>query len=760
MRREALRVRDRHGAPFRGGMIEVSVAHHPEQPIYSPAVAGFPRIGYLAEGLPLPVWALSPPFDDATMQPFAERYVYLTNSIAYWAWQCAPSVAPLLRPLARHHTCLLIELRLPPHVSWETPTPLPDARAGGPFTRAVDVTTGTIVLTAGPGIGDVFGSADNAGERELVRQMLGGMRALLPDREQRRWTDDALAAIVDRHVPLGMKKRVLALNSRDVLDLDNRGLPLSPPRVVQGSAMHAITYEMWPRMQARLRMHGQAEQAPKEHWSGLLNALVGHCFDELESLVASLAPEGLLETLVVRHEALVRERALGRLSIPTLAIGLTDVPRVVEGERAGYAQAARAATAARFVIEYVVTRPPTGHAPLSLSTYDRLQALATHIIETGAESDAIHYDLIDSGDAPLSAADLAVKRADYRQAMGTYAAAFAVGETARLTASFADHWPDLVGARAPASPLVVDIDRATAVEWGCGILDLLTFLAEVGNIGRAIHPVVACMDRDELAERLVASLSWPRTRVDNALALLTLGPRERYLFPPEPYAKTDVFPWRYTRALSCLRRPLLSRSRDDKTDIVWGPRHVYTAERHYVDLILSGRLEARTVAMQRVQTDILQWRGHAFNDAVRDLLTDKVGMKVYARFKKIGHVDGLARGLGDVDVLAADTQAKVLWAIECKAFAPARIPYEVQGELARLLVAQPGKRSAAERHERRASYLRAHLADVVAGLALGNGHGWMVKALMVVDVELASLYLRQSPIPLMSFEQFKVFTAT
>lgn len=761
LRREVRHLHDRHGAPLYGGMVEVVAAHDPAQPIYTPVDAGAPIAAHLVEGLPLPLWAVSPPLDEEAVASLAEPYLYLTNTVAYWAWQCAPSLRMLLRPLSGRHPCAYIELHLPiDPIETDREGDASESLLAAAWVRTVNAATGTVTLTARRGIGALFGGPDNAGERALVRHLLHGLRDLSGESAPTRWPDAVLDAILDRHVPLGVKKRFLSLDTGHAPDLDPRGLPPWPPRTIYPPAVQDVQREFPPVIREFMRAEASDRGVTRERWSDLLNKLVERCFRDLGTLVASLDADGLLETLVAQHEALVRECGQGRLTLPALAIGLADVPTVFADERAGRERAVQAAIAARFVIEYVAARPSTGREPLTLSTYDRLQALAALIIRIGAESDAIRYDLVDIGGAPLSAGAMSSERDAYQRALGLYASAYAHDEIARLTASFADHWRTFSREATAASPSVADVDRATEAAWGCALTDLLTLMAEMVEMGFAIDPLVACVGRAELVERLVAILSWPRARVDRALTLLSLGPRPDFLSPPEPHRSTDVYPWRYTRALSLLRRPLLERGREGAVEIVWGPRHLFTAVHYVVDLILSGRLEPRTGEMARLRTRILQDRGRAFNDAVLAVLTARPGIVARANVAKIGRLDGLVRGLGDVDVLAADERHKVLWVIECKAFAPARIPHEMQAELHKLLVGRAGGPSAAERHARRAAYVGEHRTEFAVALGLRAGDGWAVKALIVVDQELATPYLRQSPVPVLSFERFTRLIAT
>jgi len=532
LRRELYRTHDWHGAPYGGGVIEVTTVYGtPAQPIYTPVSTGGQQIAFLVEGLPLPFWATSPLFDsdDDRMRTVIPRYLQLCDVVAYYIWRCTPSLHPLLRPLADAHDCLYVLFHLPPDV-WDSPNHLLSPSPEQALSVDIDADQGMVVLTVNPTFNAVIERPDNGGERLIVRHIVRGLSDLLRAAGARPWSDETIDGMLDRHTPLGFQKRLSAIGDLRTPDLDPRGV--SGARTLHLPTMQALRHDLRARLRTRLDASGMHATASKRELAELLKMAVVVAYDALEECVASLDPSGLLEALVAQHEALTLRRARGRLSMPPLAAGLTDMPEQIEKERMDVDDAVRASVALRFVIEYVAARPPTGRVPISLGAYDHLLAIAMHIIETGAESDLIHYELIDVGSAPLSPAEWLERRAPYTGAMEDYAALYAAGETARLTRAYASHWPasdggeDVTGGDDEPSGLIASIDLATRAEWGLPLTEILACLGVLGDIGRAVDPGVATLPRYDLIDRLVADLSWPRAHIEHALDLLSLGKRQ------------------------------------------------------------------------------------------------------------------------------------------------------------------------------------------------------------------------------------------
>src|ERR1017187_9542549 len=350
------------------------------------------------------------------------------------------------------------------------------------------------------------------------------------------------------------------------------------------------------------------------------------------------------------------------------------------------------AVASRFLIEYIAARPPVGIRPISLSVYDRLTALATNILNFGSESDIIRYELADIKFSILPSERLGAKRQQMATAMNLYRQVFTSGTISRATGAFKDNWRP-PGERGPKPLLLQRIDDAAEREFGNSMTDLLDFMAEAINLGIEFGRGVGPLPLQEFLNGLSKNLKWELNKVESALALLSLRPRDDYLVPPPPFSKHDVYPWRFNRGYSYLRRPFILRERNGNQEVLWGFRYVYACTQYLERLIFNGTLKARTLEMRQLLGEINNEDGKAFNDHVAKLFASNRNLIVRRRVEKIGSqlLLGPNGSLGDVDVLVADPSNNVVSVVECKSLGGAHTPYEMWGEIQKLFHSQEGE---------------------------------------------------------------------
>ena len=231
----------------------------------------------------------------------------------------------------------------------------------------------------------------------------------------------------------------------------------------------------------------------------------------------------------------------------------------------------------------------------------------------------------------------------------------------------------------------------------------------------------------------------------------TLSPRSAFLKPPFPYRAEDTYPWRYNRALSHVRRPLLLRKNDTEDEILWGNRHLYRTANFLVQLYLSGRAQVQSPEMRQLIGKILHRQGEKFNDQVADMLAQNTDLIVLRRVKEVGGI----KVPGDIDVLVADQRKRRLGVIECKDFVIARTPNEMDTELKKFFQGN-GKKSAVQKVEERAAWVCENIAQILVWLQVGNSakiKQWKVKPSILVSQELFTPYLKRSQIPVLSFEK-------
>ena len=710
-----------------------------EIPLYAPLHLHDQRSACLLEGLSVPIWVVGPPPEEGVQQEALNFSPNVVVAIAYWLWQCSPA----LRAPSQSLTSASLPIRI--FLSWGKRREEGQAISRVPIdTITADPAERVLRLSLVPGMSTLFDSADNRGERALMQFVLEGLGKLLLTSQQSDFTPEAIMVILDRHIPLGLKKWLLYNQVNAAPDFDPRSL--SPYRKVQEADRNDLLDELADSLNAEGLTHGPILQPRR---TDVLNAAVAFYYRELARLVASLSPEDLLEFLIAEQEATVHELSHRELTIPTQLACFSSVPGMVVRLSVELPELAEAAVAGRFLIEYVAARPPKGVRPISLSVYDRLLALASHLTSFGFASDLIHFQIAEIALEILPSGRLSIDHEQYVKALAAYLPDMLTSAIELATETFAQRWSGEESEEdAPADQHVrPELDEAARAEFGCSFTDVQRFLAGAFVISEDLDPSNVCLRYDEFLDRQVNYLGWSKEQVASVLDHLTLTPRMEFLSPPAPYRREDTYPWRYNRRLSYVRCPFVFRRRDDRTEILWGNRHLYRAALTLLRLCLSGRFQASSQEMKRVMGTILHHEGKAFNDAVVAALKGNPELIVASRVKDIGDLPG------DIDVLVADPARRRLGILECKDFAMARMPHEIDFELKKLFEGKHGEQTMIEK---RADWARMHVDDLLNWLGLSgveHTNRWRVEPLIVISQELLSPYLRRSPIPIVSLKK-------
>jgi hypothetical protein len=187
---------------------------------------------------------------------------------------------------------------------------------------------------------------------------------------------------------------------------------------------------------------------------------------------------------------------------------------------------------------------------------------------------------------------------------------------------------------------------------------------------------------------------------------------------------------------------------------VFGRRALLESLHYLLELIETSRLRPRSRAIADYIGRKSRERGRAFNDGVADELSAMLEAPVRRRVKKLGRITiADERGpLGDIDVLAIDPSARVIWAVECKSLAPSRTPAEVANEL-RDLYGEDGRPGHIGKHTRLVQWLDEHRGQVTEELGLEGD--WRIEGLFVVDDDLYGPYFRQAPVPVIPLRRLQ-----
>lgn len=164
---------------------------------------------------------------------------------------------------------------------------------------------------------------------------------------------------------------------------------------------------------------------------------------------------------------------------------------------------------------------------------------------------------------------------------------------------------------------------------------------------------------------------------------LTLAPRAAWRDVPEGFSARDLQPWRFRRALSVLRRPLVQLTHDSDPETIVAPGLVRDAFGYMASTFHRGDFpeEQLTPLMRSWKQRIADTRGAAFAEPTRARL-EELGWGT-AKEVRLTAILGrpLERDYGDIDVLAWKPEGRVL-AIECKDVQYRKTPGEIAEQLA------------------------------------------------------------------------------
>ncbi len=661
------------------------------------------------------------------------------EAIAYWLWQVADHAPPLVESPAGQPE--RIELVVRAADSQAAPTPWLVGRRSTNDRRVLEI--------AGPPDWSQP-AALNQPDREIVAAIIN---ALMPSQLSKGQAPIDPPAVIDAVAPPGQKKMLHVFGPNDT--------PFAWPGGLQ-SAWH-LSDEAVSEVLDELGDHLVHEQhmnpgpIPDDRRNAVLNGkVVPWLIDQLTAAIATLSPDGLIERLIDRNEALISSTARDAIHLPArlACFGPSDdeVQKIEHRQRTTNSSM----LASRFLIEYASAFPPKGALPFTREAYNRLLALASEIIHKGMLSDSIQHRLSDTHLAILDSRRLGLSRDDDQYVQALNAFAHARAETTLADAQSGDQDEN------PTSH-PVDIPEADLLardEFGFSYTELAEACGKLIEIADAEdNSDVVTIDESRLEEQLGSMLSWNRERVDVLISRLVLEHTEGdvHAFWKQGIA---IRPWRFSRERSYLRRPLIRQHQSDEATPTFGRRAIRQAPNYWLEQYRSGRLQAQTAAMRSALSQQRNQKGQRFERLVADRLAQLGYAPVRTRLRRVGRVDFRnvdGSNLGDIDIAAVHTGRNELLVLEVKDLETARTPAELTNEVDNLI----GEgNSAIRRLKQRATWVKQHLDATLGELGVhGLGRSWNVRPLVVVNEALLSETLISAEIPVVSYPKLEATLA-
>lgn len=630
---------------------------------------------------------------------------------------------------------LAIEIHLTSPEAWRYPVVEPTGQPQDPGVSVARTDDRTVRVGFPPTSMALIGGSTGTEEQVLLRPVF---RALA---EAAGHSPDAADAAIARVLCSPLHRKLVPVSSDDTVAVIRRDLP--PRHLIPAAAEQEVLDDVARILEDEEIPSGAIARAAR---TDSLKRVVGRLFELLREHLATLSPQGLLEWLIAHNEALVDELSMSRHLEPyNLACFAEDAgPGKEFADRLN--ELYKADQSCRFLIEYVATRPPDGTHGMSYATYDRLLALASKIVFFGTISDDIHYGSDDPDLTRLPSGRLGVGESRRRAIRDKYLAAYGSGLRARLVRVSDTSEPQSTVVRRKAAAAA--IDAASATEFGFSLSQQADILDAAIRTSIEGACAVAIVPLSQFRATVASACGTSEATAAAWIEALSLQQRPDFFTPPPPATKTDVYPWRYNRLWSYVRRPFVVRG----NDVLVGSSHADRAGSYLRNLCFSGRLKAVTLAMRQAIGAVTEINGHHFNRVIASMFRARSDLIVRERIDRFSgvHLATATGTLGDVDVLVAEQRTRRLLAYECKDLSIARVPPEIRNELEDLSV---GDKSIIAKHQRRVDWLRGHVDLVLGELGIARRGRWTVEGAVIVDEELVGSFLLELPMKILSIAE-------
>lgn len=453
----------------------------------------------------------------------------------------------------------------------------------------------------------------------------------------------------------------------------------------------------------------------KEDCTNLLNKVVADLINELQILLSNYDRISTLHRLVANCEkAYIKELHWRRTSAAVIGLhsGQDDVEKTFVEQLSKYAGAANAS---RILIEIALcVCPEESSKKVSDIELSKMIAFATLIAGLGGLSDAIHYNTLSPLLTISSLGDIL-----FRNSFGE----MVVEPT--LSKAIADK----VISEAPSQKKYYEEPEiGTAIKgkidnefWDIWIIEMGFNIDEGRNIIEALEDKGIKEKSAIFYTKLSEYLSITQNKnINENVALnflnrFSLKTRPKWDKPPVGNQPKDIFPWRYSRKLSFVTRPILIINNDQDPIMLIAPNALRRGFIYFLDSAYNGSFEQDFFNTKEMRNT--WWgkasEGHTFNAWVADELM-KTGWSVR---QNIGLPEILNKKMdreyGDVDVLAWRDKQKEVLIIECKDLSQARnyseiaeLLSEYQGNITK------GKPDKLKRHLNRLELVQNNLNEI------------------------------------------------
>ena len=700
------------------------------------------------EGYKMPIWLKS----EQTPTNGKSFAADICDAIAFWLDKMKPELSAILNdvPIAQFQLSVIVDEGF---------------LKGGDFEKKkiqvenvnldIKIAPPSIIITVPFDFLYIVQLADNTADKLLMKAVLLALKQFVDGAGRKIDLDEnTIDKIIEVTLQPSQAKMLLTSDVTVNIKVDDRNLP--PMRYMQDGDITYVLDNLVSYLPSGYQIDREISETVKK--IQLCDDLVTGLIEQIRLRIEQFDGKELIEFLIKLNERCVQVKEFREILVPAKIACFSDIETERNALLADEKDMVITAHSLRTLIEFVAVKIPNGTKWPNMDDVDELLALTNQLTDWGAQSEAMRMRLDDPPMGILPSGRIGTGKDFTRDYLKPYASARTETEIFRHIEKFEQNYAyKSHNGEAKETPESLALDTAFKAEFGITFTNLCKIVGALINEGFPIGEACVIRPQNVLLKILESIEGVTSGDVQIAFEILTLISREAIGKAPTGYGSADIFPWRYSRVLSYLRRPLVKIEDGGQTYYYFGYRHLMVYIDNLFYLIRSSKLpNPKSPEMVSYLGSMSNEKGNPFRDAVKDWLKHNTSMTVIEHEVQMSTLNAPS-SLGDIDVLAIDSEKKIIYSIECKNITGGRNLHEIRVELDDYLGRDGNDRKAKVRkHAGRHTWLSQNKTELSSYVA--DIDEYSISSLILTADEVPLAYIKKAtlPIPVKSFPFLKM----
>ncbi len=592
--------------------------------------------------------------------------------------------------------------------------------------------------------------SDNKGERFFIRELLLSFNKV-PEMDL---SEQFIELLLDERMPLGSAKMILLMDTQTNLQIDPRWVV--PSLYVSDAEINILLDDLVTIVNPDETIPEKITE--KQDKKSLCNTIVSSLLNKLKNKTSEFDNDALLKKLIDISESLIYRREYNKIIVPAQIHCFGDMPAKVNQLIEKESKLIVTSLSLRCLIEYVSAIPTQGLKKVGYDDIDEMLAIMDEVLNFGTISDAIHFNLEDPEIGLLPSGRIGTSKSFFDEKLKPFRRATTYANVESYLENFSEAFEIY---NPEPNSLEIDkfydrIDAAFLSDWGIDYTSIHAICGAATRIAVEKGDSVCEMSEGQLIDTMKKFIKISEEQLLIGIQKLSLSKREDFMVAPEGYINDEIYPWKYNREFSYVRRPFIKIESDGVIKFLWGMRNALDASKMLNNLFQSGRLKYGKKEIIQLLGEVNNRKGKQFREHVKNWFNLNTTFKVLDHEITIKPKGNLIaeRDYGDIDVLVYDNSANVIFSIECKRTVPARNIHEMKTELDNY-IGRDGSTGMVNKHLERDKWLKTNINQVKTFLEVTNSP--TVKSLILTDEIIPTYYLKSGnlPLPFINFPELK-----